>query len=85
MQQENRQRLVEAGMRRWEVGEIASRIAQLYYGQYQRTADSACLAEAYVFYEAILDRDYFRETSSNSSKISISGLPSKKVKQWQLR
>ncbi|KAJ4785987.1 hypothetical protein LUZ62_037233 [Rhynchospora pubera] len=67
MQQENRQRLVEAGMKRWEVGEIASRIAQLYYGQYQRTSDGACLSEAYVFYEAILDRDYFRDTASNSS------------------
>lgn len=78
MQQGNRQRLVEAGMRRWEVGEIASRIAQLYYGQYQRTSDNACLAEAYVFYEAILDRDYFRETSSNSSKISMSVLIEKK-------
>ncbi|KAJ3692567.1 hypothetical protein LUZ60_011662 [Juncus effusus] len=67
MQQENRQKLTEAGMKRWEVGEIASRIAQLYYGQYQRTADSACLAEAYVFYEAILDRDYFRDNSSNNN------------------
>ncbi|CAA6669659.1 unnamed protein product [Spirodela intermedia] len=61
MQQENRQKLVEAGMKRWEIGEIASRIARLYYGQYQRTSESSYLAEAYIFYEAILSREYFRD------------------------
>ena len=37
-QQENRQKLIEAGLRRWEIGEIASRIGQLYFGQYMGTA-----------------------------------------------
>nr|CAD1816952.1 unnamed protein product [Ananas comosus var. bracteatus] len=56
--------LTEAGMRRWEVGEIAYRIAQLYYGQYRRTSDSSYLAEAFVFYEAVLDREYLRDAPS---------------------
>ncbi|KAG6752009.1 hypothetical protein POTOM_044225 [Populus tomentosa] len=60
-QQENRQKLVEAGLKRWEIGEIASRIAQLYYGQYMRTSDSSYLSESYVFYEAILSREYFKD------------------------
>ena len=60
-QQENRQKLVEAGLKRWEIGEIASRIAQLYFGQYMRTSEAGYLSESYVFYEAILSREYFRE------------------------
>ncbi|KAK4772375.1 hypothetical protein SAY86_014150 [Trapa natans] len=60
-QQENRQKLVEAGLKRWEIGEIASRIAQLYYGQYMRTSDRSFLSESYIFYEAIFTREYFRE------------------------
>ncbi|CAA7406627.1 unnamed protein product [Spirodela intermedia] len=67
MQQENRQKLVEAGMKRWEIGEIASRIARLYYGQYQRTSESSYLAEAYIFYEAILSREYFRDSLSQDA------------------
>ncbi|OAY33441.1 hypothetical protein MANES_13G096500v8 [Manihot esculenta] len=58
-QQENRSKLVEAGLKRWEIGEIASRIGQLYFNQYMRTSDSRFLVEAYVFYEAILHRKYF--------------------------
>ncbi|OAY41825.1 protein SCAI [Manihot esculenta] len=60
-QQENRQKLVEAGLKRWEIGEIASRIAQLYYGQYMRTSDAGYLSESYIFYEAILSREYFKD------------------------
>lgn len=60
-QQENRQKLVEAGLKRWEIGEIASRIGQLYFGQYMRTSDASFLSESYVFYEAILTREYFKE------------------------
>lgn len=60
-QQENRQKLVEAGLKRWEIGEIASRIAQLYFGQYMRTSEASYLLESYVFYEAILTREYFKE------------------------
>ncbi|KAM7272433.1 hypothetical protein ACFE04_027096 [Oxalis oulophora] len=60
-QQENRQKLVESGLKRWEIGEIASRIAQLYYGQYLRTSDASYLSQSYIFYEAILSREYFKE------------------------
>ncbi|KAL5549668.1 hypothetical protein UlMin_004899 [Ulmus minor] len=60
-QQENRQKLVESGLKRWEIGEIASRIGQLYFGQYMRTSEANYLHEAYIFYEAILSREYFKE------------------------
>ncbi|KAL6125582.1 hypothetical protein ACLB2K_073638 [Fragaria x ananassa] len=60
-QQENRQKLVDAGLWRSEIGEIASRIAQLYLGQYMRTSEASYLSEAYIFYEAILSREYFKE------------------------
>uniref|UniRef100_A0A7N0T7I4 Protein SCAI n=1 Tax=Kalanchoe fedtschenkoi TaxID=63787 RepID=A0A7N0T7I4_KALFE len=59
-QQENRARLVEAGLQRWEIGEIASRIGQLYFAQYMRTSEMRFLFEAYIFYEAILSRGYFK-------------------------
>ena len=58
-QQENRAKLVDSGLQRWEIGEIASRIGQLYFGQYMRTSEVRFLLEAYIFYEAILNRDYF--------------------------
>lgn len=60
-QQENRQKLVDAGLKRWEIGEIASRIAQLYFGQYMRTSEASYLSESYVFYDAILTREYFKD------------------------
>ncbi|XP_039054082.1 protein SCAI-like [Hibiscus syriacus] len=58
-QQENRAQLVKAGLSRWEIGEIAGRIGQLYFGQYMRTSEARFLVESYVFYEAILKRRYF--------------------------
>ncbi|XP_065874403.1 uncharacterized protein [Euphorbia lathyris] len=58
-QQENRSKLVESGLNRWEIGEIASRIGQLYFNQYMRSSELRFLVEAYVFYEAILHRRYF--------------------------
>ncbi|XP_043695494.1 protein SCAI-like isoform X2 [Telopea speciosissima] len=59
-QQENRSKLVESGLQRWEIGEIASRIGQLYYGQYLRTSEARFLLESYIFYAAIFDRSYFQ-------------------------
>ncbi|KAI9188657.1 hypothetical protein H9P43_000078 [Blastocladiella emersonii ATCC 22665] len=47
------------GLKRHEVGEIASRIGQLYY--HLRTSDTSFLVEAYTFYEAIWDRNYFQD------------------------
>ncbi|OWM83223.1 hypothetical protein CDL15_Pgr012704 [Punica granatum] len=69
-QQENRQKLVEAGLKRWEIGEIASRIAQLYYGQYMRTSERSYLSESYIFYEAIFTREYFREGLSQDLNLA---------------
>ncbi|XP_022942249.1 protein SCAI-like [Cucurbita moschata] len=66
-QQEFRAKLVESGLNRSEIGEIASRIGQLYFGHYMRTSEARFLIEAYVFYEAILNRNYFEE-SKNSRK-----------------
>ncbi|KAL8253988.1 hypothetical protein R6Q59_032209 [Mikania micrantha] len=60
-QQENRQKLVEAGLKRWEIGDIASRIGQLYFGQYMRTSEANYLSESYIFYEAVLTREYFKD------------------------
>ncbi|PKA66244.1 hypothetical protein AXF42_Ash006941 [Apostasia shenzhenica] len=81
LQQEHRQKLVEAGLRRWEIGDIASRIAQLYYGQYLRTSDSGYLLEAYVFYEAILMREYFRDAAATAT----GALPEAPLASKQLR
>ncbi|KAI3824473.1 hypothetical protein L1987_05933 [Smallanthus sonchifolius] len=58
-QQKNRSKLVESGLQRWEIGEIASRIGQLYFMQYMRTSEARFLLESYIFYEAILNRGYF--------------------------
>ncbi|KAH9621807.1 hypothetical protein KSS87_021133 [Heliosperma pusillum] len=69
-QQENRQKLVEAGLKRWEIGEIASRIAQLYFGQYMRTSEASYLSESYVFYDAILTREYFKEGLSQELNLA---------------
>uniref|UniRef100_A0A5B6YMT1 Protein SCAI n=1 Tax=Davidia involucrata TaxID=16924 RepID=A0A5B6YMT1_DAVIN len=66
-QQENRSKLVESGLQRWEIGEIASRIGQLYFGQYMRTSEARFLLESYIFYEAILNRGYF-EGSKGSAR-----------------
>ncbi|KAG9454489.1 hypothetical protein H6P81_007393 [Aristolochia fimbriata] len=69
-QKENRQKLVESGLKRWEIGEIASRIAQLHYGQYLRTSDTTYLSESYTFYEAILTREYFKEGASQNLSLA---------------
>lgn len=58
-QQGNRAKLMESGLQRWEIGEIASRIGQLYFNQYLRTSEARFLLEAYIFYEAIFSRRYF--------------------------
>ncbi|PAN12892.1 hypothetical protein PAHAL_2G298700 [Panicum hallii] len=63
LQQERRRELVAGGLRRWEIGEVASRIGQLYYARYLRTAEPRSLVGAYVFYEAIYSRGYFGATA----------------------
>lgn len=49
------------GLKRFEIGEIASKIGQLYYHYYLRTSETNYLFESYVFYEAIGDRAYFKD------------------------
>ncbi|KAJ1886252.1 hypothetical protein LPJ66_009719, partial [Kickxella alabastrina] len=63
------------GLKRWEVGEMASKIGQLYYRYYLRTSDTNNLHEAYVFYEAIRERNYFKgEQETKNSALMIKKL-----------
>jgi len=55
------------GLKRWQIGEIASKIGQLYYHYYLRTSDLLYLKEAYVFYEAIRSRGYFQDVIAEQS------------------
>lgn len=70
-QQENRSKLVESGLQRWEIGEIASRIGQLYFGQYMRTSELRFLLESYIFYEAILNRGYFQGSEGSPKNLGL--------------
>lgn len=70
-QQENRAKLVQCGLKRWEIGEIASRIGQLYFGQYMRASETRFLVEAYVFYEAILSRRYFEGSEGSAKDLGV--------------
>ncbi|XP_045824568.1 protein SCAI isoform X1 [Trifolium pratense] len=70
-QQENRAKLIQSGLKRWEIGEIASRIGQLYFGQYMRASETRFLVEAYVFYEAILSRRYFEGSEASSKDLGV--------------
>ncbi|EYU30979.1 hypothetical protein MIMGU_mgv1a004029mg [Erythranthe guttata] len=66
-QQQNRAKLTESGLQRSEIGEIASRIGQLYFNQYLRTSEARFLLEAYIFYEAIFNRKYFDGSAKDRS------------------
>lgn len=61
---------MEAGLKRWEIGDIASRIGQLYFGQYMRTSQAKYLSEAYIFYEAVLTREYFKDGLSHDLNLA---------------
>lgn len=52
-------------MERWEIGDIASKIGQLYYNYYLRTSEIRFLHESYVFYEAIRSRSYFAQSATD--------------------
>ncbi|XP_076359489.1 protein SCAI isoform X1 [Tachypleus tridentatus] len=59
-QQQHRQILdVKYGLKRWQIGEIASKIGQLYYHYYLRTSETNYLNEAFSFYAAIRGRGYY--------------------------
>jgi hypothetical protein len=53
-------------LKRHEIGEIASKIAQLYYHYYLRTSDTRYLQESFVFYDAIKTRKYFADIKRES-------------------
>merc|ERR550534_3512007 len=59
-QQQHRHILdVKYDLKRWQIGEIASKIGQLYYHYYLRTSETNYLNEAFSFYSAIRARSYY--------------------------
>ena len=56
---EHRQRLAVHGLQRHQVGECASRIAQLYYLYYLRRGDTSYLEESFAFFDLIWCKKYF--------------------------
>lgn len=63
------------GLKRWEIGEIASKIGQLYYHYYLRTSETLYLRESFVFYDAIRARFYFKDVAdANSAPLMIKKL-----------
>ncbi|XP_026462749.1 protein SCAI-like [Ctenocephalides felis] len=66
------------GLKRWQIGEIASKIGQLYYHYYLRTSETSYLNEAYSFYAAIRGRAYY----SRALKEDRSDLMVKKLRYY---
>lgn len=64
------------GLKRWQIGEIASKIGQLYYHYYLRTSETSYLHEAFSFYAAIRGRAYY----SRAAKEDRSDLMVKKLR-----
>uniref|UniRef100_W5MCE5 Suppressor of cancer cell invasion n=1 Tax=Lepisosteus oculatus TaxID=7918 RepID=W5MCE5_LEPOC len=63
-QQQHRQVLDNRyGLKRWQIGEVASKIGQLYYHYYLRTSETSYLNEAFSFYSAIRQRSYYSQVS----------------------
>ncbi|KAG7476778.1 hypothetical protein MATL_G00086570 [Megalops atlanticus] len=63
-QQQHRQVLDNRyGLKRWQIGEVASKIGQLYYHYYLRTSETSYLNEAYSFYSAIRQRSYYYQVN----------------------
>ena len=60
MKDTHREALVAAGLTRWAMGALASRIGQIYYEYYTRTSDARFLREACVWYDTIRKRQYFK-------------------------
>ncbi|BFU20350.1 hypothetical protein EHI8A_001290 [Entamoeba histolytica HM-1:IMSS-B] len=50
--------------KRYDVGEIAAKIAQLYYHYYLRTSETQFLNEALTYYQEIKRHNYYKEDSS---------------------
>ncbi|XP_065068851.1 protein SCAI-like isoform X2 [Rhopilema esculentum] len=65
-------------LKRWQIGEIASKIGQLYYHYYLRTSEANYLFEAFQFYSAIRTRNYF----NHGGKDEESSLLPKKLRYY---
>nr|CAH0100930.1 unnamed protein product [Daphnia galeata] len=83
-QQQHRQILdVKYDLKRWQIGEIASKIGQLYYHYYLRTSETNYLNEAFSFYSAIRARSYYsRITKEDHHGGSKSDLVVKKLRYY---
>ncbi|KAF4073135.1 hypothetical protein AMELA_G00255370 [Ameiurus melas] len=67
-QQQHRQVLDSRyGLKRWQIGEVASKIGQLYYHYYLRTSETSYLNEAFSFYSAIRQRSYYYQVNKEDS------------------
>ena len=67
-QQKHRTILTENGnLRRYEIGEIASRIGQLYYQYYGRTSELIYLEESFNFYHNLRLRNYYKNVENEPS------------------
>ena len=77
MQQKYRDVLTSppVNLKRWEIGDIASRIGQLYYLYYLRTSDISFLNQSYTFYTAIRSRGYFKcdDVPRESGRAQLAG------------
>ncbi|XP_042868530.1 protein SCAI-like isoform X2 [Penaeus japonicus] len=82
-QQQHRQILdSKYGLKRWQIGEIASKIGQLYYHYYLRTSETNYLNEAFSFYAAIRGRAYYSRTSKDDRSVQMSDLMVKKLRYY---
>ncbi|XP_067661934.1 protein SCAI-like isoform X1 [Haliotis asinina] len=69
-QQQHRQILdSKYGLKRWQIGEIASKIGQLYYHYYLRTSETNYLNESFSFYSAIRMRAYYSKATKEESTL----------------
>ncbi|KAA3680267.1 uncharacterized protein DEA37_0000654 [Paragonimus westermani] len=63
-QQQHRLKLDELyGLKRWQIGEVASKIGQLYHHYYLRTSEVHYLTESFAFFSAIRTRGYYSKAS----------------------
>ncbi|ELP92990.1 hypothetical protein EIN_051550 [Entamoeba invadens IP1] len=53
----------KAKFKRYDVGEIAAKIAQLYYHYYLRTSETQFLIESSTYYQEIKKHNYYKEDS----------------------
>ncbi|XP_067947782.1 protein SCAI-like isoform X2 [Watersipora subatra] len=67
-QQEHRKTLeTYYKLKRWQIGEIASKIGQIHYHYYLRTSEPNYLYEAFSFYAAIRTRAYYAKAKKHDT------------------